>query len=285
MSNSTIRRLALVSSAMALVGGVASAAPPAAKSAPATTSGIEVQPHRALYEMTLESAKPNSGVVGATGSLAYQWGESCDGWTIEQRYKLNMQYEQDQPVDINSNFVTWESKDGKSYRFNERRTRNGQADEDIKGDAALKGAKGAGAAVFSKPKDQNFDLPPGSLFPTAHTLLLIRKAEDGEHYLSADVFDGSSVDGAVDISAVLGPKIDPKAHPPSATVKSPLIDRPSWNVRMAFFPESSKDENPDYELGMRLMDNGVSSEMTIDYGDYVIKAKLKEIQALPKPAC
>lgn len=273
-----MRRLALVSTALALGAGSALAAPPA-------RPAVDVQPHKALYEMTLESAKPNSGVVGATGSLAYKWGESCDGWTIEQRYKLSMQYEQDQPVEINSNFVTWESKDGKSYRFNERRTRNGQPDEDIKGDAAFRGAKGAGGAVFSRPKDQNFDLPAGALFPTAHTLMLIRKAQDGEHYLAAAVFDGSSVDGAVDISAVLGPKIDAKAHPASTDVKSPLIERPSWNVRMAFFPESSKDENPDYELGMRLMDNGVSSEMTIDYGDYVIKAKLKEIQALPKPNC
>ncbi|GGF36803.1 ATP-binding protein [Aliidongia dinghuensis] len=267
---------------MILTAAITALGSGAAVAAPARP--VEVQPHRALYDMTLESAKPNSGVVGATGSLAYQWGESCDGWTIEQRYKLSMQYEQDQPVDINSNFVTWESKDGKSYRFNERRTRNGQPDEDIKGDATLKGAKG-GAAVFVHPKDQTFDLPPGALFPTAHTLLLIRKAQEGEHYISADVFDGSSVDGAVDISAVVGPKMDAKANPASTEVKSPLIDRPSWNVRMAFFPESSKDENPDYELGMRLMDNGVSSEMTIDYGDYVIKAKLKEIQALPKPAC
>jgi len=280
MSNSTMRRVVLASTALALCGGVAAAAPPAAHPA-----AVEVQPHKAMYDMTLESAKPNSGVVGATGSLAYKWGESCDGWTIEQRYQLTMQYEQDQPVTIDSNFVTWESKDGKTYRFNERRTRNGQPDEDIKGDAGFKGAKGAGGAVFSRPKDQNFDLPAGGLFPTAHTLLLIRKAEDGEHYLAAEVFDGSSVDGSVDISAVLGPKLDPKAHPASETVKSPLIDRPSWNVRMAFFPDSSKDENPDYELGMRLMDNGIASEMTIDYGDYVIKAKLKEIQALPKPNC
>lgn len=271
-----MRRVMAASTAAALCAGAAFAAP---------ARPVEVQPHKALYDMTLESSKPNSGVVGATGSLAYQWGESCDGWTIEQRYKLNMQYEQDQPVDINSNFVTWESKDGKSYRFNERRMRNGQQDEDIKGDAGMKGAKGAGGAVFTRPKDQNFDLPPGSLFPTAHTLLLIRKAQEGEHYVAADVFDGSSVDGAVDISAVVGPKLDAKANPPSADVKSPLIDHPSWNIRMAFFPESSKDESPDYELSMRLMDNGVSSEMTIDYGDYVIKAKLKEIQALPKPTC
>ena len=79
-----MRRVILVSAGLALFGGVAVAAPPA-------RPAVEVQPHRALYDMTLESAKPNSGVVGATGSLAYQWGESCDGWTIEQRYTLSMQ--------------------------------------------------------------------------------------------------------------------------------------------------------------------------------------------------
>ena len=36
---------------------------------------------------------------------------------------------------------------------------------------------------------------------------------------------------------------------------------------------------------MRLLANGVSSSMLIDYGDYSIKATLKKIEALPKPAC
>ncbi len=36
---------------------------------------------------------------------------------------------------------------------------------------------------------------------------------------------------------------------------------------------------------MRLHSNGVSQDMELDYGDYVIKAKLDEIEPLPKPPC
>jgi hypothetical protein len=243
---------------------------------------LEVAPHRALYVMSLESAKPNSGVIGASGTLAYEWGAACDGWTIEQRYKLAMQYDDEQPVEIGSSFITWESKDGLSYRFNERKTRNGQLDEEIKGDATLKSLGGEGKAKFTKPKEQTFDLPPGSYFPTAHTLMLIRKGESGEHFVPAHVFDGSEVDGAVLVSAVIGPVT---SKPAESDIKSLLLHRPSWKMRLAFFSDANKQERPDYELGMRLLDNGVSSEMTIDYGDYVVKATLKEIEALPKPAC
>jgi hypothetical protein len=245
----------------------------------------EVTPHRALYTMSLDSAKPNSGVIGATGTLAYQWGEACDGWTIEQRYKLNMEYEDDPPAEIGSAFVTWESKDGLGYRFNERKTRNGQLEEEIRGDASLNAKDHSGKANFIKPKEQSMELPSGSLFPTAHTLTLIRNGESGENFLAAHVFDGSEVEGAVLISATIGPKTAGAAAPPVTDVKSPLLQKPSWDVRLAFFPESTKEERPDYELSMRLLDSGISSEMTIDYGDYVVRAKLKEIEAMPKPAC
>jgi len=68
-------------------------------------------------------------------------------------------------------------------------------------------------------------------------------------------------------------------------VKSALIERPSWRVRLAFFPADTKSDEPDYELGMRLFDNGVSGDMSLDYSDYVIRAKLDEIEPLSKPAC
>jgi EipB-like len=253
--------------------------------ATADAQAVDVVPHRALYIMSLESAKPSSGVVGANGTLAYQWGETCDGWTIEQRYKLNMQYEEDPAAEIGSAFVTWEAKDGLGYRFNERKTRNGQLEEEIRGDATLNAKDHAGTANFVKPKEQSFDLPSGSFFPTAHTLTLIRKGEAGESFLAAPVFDGSEFDGAVLISAVIGPKAASGAALPVSDVNSPLLQRPSWKMRLAFFPQSSKDERPDYELAMRMLDSGISSEMVIDYGDYVVRAKLKELTALTKPAC
>ena len=36
---------------------------------------------------------------------------------------------------------------------------------------------------------------------------------------------------------------------------------------------------------MRLLDNGVSQDMSLDYGDYMLKAKLDDIEPLPKPNC
>ncbi|HWK43325.1 MAG TPA: cell envelope integrity EipB family protein [Stellaceae bacterium] len=258
---------------------------------------VDVAPHRALYTMTLSSARPKGGVVGATGTLAYKWGETCDGWTIEQRYKLNMEYEDDKPIEITSNFVTWESKDGLRYRFNERKTRNGDVEDEIRGDAMLGAGGKGGTADFVKPKQTQLELPPGTLFPTAHTLMLINKAEAGETFIGAKVFDGASADGAVTISAVIGQALpqptpiatgpNPTSPAPEATpeLKSPLLDRKSWNIRMAFFPDDDKAQEPDYELGMRLLDNGVSAEMSLDYGDFAMKAKLKELEALPKPTC
>ncbi len=91
----------------------------------APAGAAEIMPHRALYTMYLGRAGGNAGVTAAAGTMAYQWGESCDGWTVEQRYRLKMGYADSADVTIASNFVTWEAKNGLNYRFNQKETRNG----------------------------------------------------------------------------------------------------------------------------------------------------------------
>ncbi len=271
----------------------------------------EISPHRALYSLSLESSKSGSGVVDASGAMIYEWGETCDAWTVQQRFRLRLVYEDTDPVELSSTLVSWESKDGLRYRFNERRLRNGQADEEVRGEARLDGSGKGGKADFTKPDSTSLTLAPNVLFPTAHTLLLIERAAAGDNFLSRDVFDGATEDNASQISAVIGPRIDSAATGDKAAadnkddktaagnkdnktaagkkdnkvVKSALIERPSWRVRLAFFPADTKSDEPDYELGMRLFDNGVSGDMSLDYSDYVIRAKLDEIEPLSKPAC
>lgn len=281
----------------------------------ASAPGVQIAAHRALYTMTLAHAKTDSGVTGAQGEMGYQWGETCDGWTVEQRYKLAISYAESQDVNIDSNFVTWESKDGLRYRFNQKETRNGTVDEEIRGSAELDGPGKGGTITFEKPQPQTMKLPPGALFPSAHTILLIQKAKAGENFVARQVFDGATVEGAVLVSAVIGKKVeadakpaaDPKANPKSAadvkgaadpapdtknaaaapdpSLNDPVLQRPAWHIRLAFFPSDPNAETPDYELGMLLLDNGISRDMTIDYGDYTIRAKLAKIEALGKPHC
>ncbi len=252
-----------------------------AASAPAA-GAAEIAPHRALYSMTLGSARNDSGVVDARGTMDYEWGETCEGWTIEQRYRLKMRYGETPDVDIVSSFVTWESKDGLRYRFNQKQSRNGEVDQDIRGEARLDASGKGGIAEFVKPQPQTLKLEPGVLFPSTHTMLLIDKAHEGENFVSRHVFDGATDENAVQISAAIGVKV---TADPAAAKLTPLLQRSGWRVRLAFFPVDAAVDRPDYELGMRLLDNGVSQDMVIDYGEYSIRAKLDDIEPLTKPNC
>lgn len=250
-------------------------------------AAVDISPHRALYNLTLETAKTSSGVAGASGGMYYEWGETCDGWTVQQRFRLRLVYSEEGSIDINSTLVTWESKDGLRYRFNERRLRNGEVEDDIHGEAHLDGKDKGGIAEFDKPERKTLKLAAGVLFPTAHTLFLIERAQAGDQFVSRKVFDGAAVENAGQITAVIGPVLKPNPKAPKP-FDNPLLQRPSWRVSLAFFPanaDTTDADTPDYELSMRLLDNGVSQDMSLDYGDYVLRAKLDDIEALPKPSC
>ncbi len=248
---------------------------------------VDISPHRALYSLTLDNTKNASGVAAASGAMYYEWGETCDGWTVDQRFRLRLVYSEEGAVAVNSSLLTWELKDGLRYKFNERRLRNGDVEDDIHGEAHLDGKDKGGVAQFDKPQQKTLTLAPGVLFPTAHTLVLIQHAQAGDTFLSRKVFDGAAVENAGEISAVIGPVLKPDPHAPKP-LDNPLLQRPSWRVSLAFFPANSSKsdaDTPDYQLTMRLLDNGVSQDMSLDYGDYVLKAKLDDIEPLPKPSC
>ena len=247
---------------------------------PWTASAIDVEPHRAVYKMSLERAQTASGVVVAGGTMLYQWADSCDGWTIEQRYKLRMQYSEQDDAELSISFVTWESKDGLRYRFNVRKLKDGEPTEELRGDAQLKSSGGPGEARFARPEATTLDLAAGTLFPTAHTLALIQAATTGATFLSKHVFDGGTVEGAFEVTGGIG-----NEHKAEPSEKNPLLRSRWWPIRLAFFPADSQSPQPDYELGMDLQDNGIARELTLDYGNFVVRAKLESIEPMPKPHC
>jgi hypothetical protein len=242
----------------------------------------ELAPHRALYTVSLDRADSESGVTGASGTMVYEMTETCEAWNVEQRYRLKMGYSESPDVTIASALESAEAKNGLRYHFEHKETRSGE-DEEIAGTAKLDGDKKGGAVAFEKPADKKIKLPAGVLFPTAHTAALIDKAAAGDNFVSKQVFDGAAADESVLVSAVIGAAVEPD---PELAKKSALLNRPGWRVRLAFFPPDQKAEKPDYEISMVLLDNGVSRDMVIDYGDYALRAKLDDIEALPdKPGC
>jgi EipB-like len=242
----------------------------------------QVAPHHAAYELTLDRSTSASDVTDVSGTMDFEWADSCNGWTVKQKSLMTVGYSTGESAQLGWNLLSWEAKDGLKYRFNQKETRNGTDNDEIRGEAKLDGPDKGGTVNFEKPEAKTLKLPAGTLFPSAHTISLIDKAKAGENFISKLIFDGATMENSVLVTAVIGAKVEPDEE---SAKKSPLLNRPGWRVQLAFFPADQKAEKPDYQLGMVLLDNGVSRDMVIDYGEYSIRAKLDDIEALPKPKC
>lgn len=270
--------LAATVTAGALLAATPVLAQPAATSMAAVAA--KIQPHRAIYAMSLGSARNGSKVSDVRGRMMFEWADACDGWTTEQRFQLRFVYSEGDDMAMNTNYTTWEAKNGLRYRFNVRKLVNGELDEEVRGEANLQ-ADGAGTAQFTKPEPQEMELPAGTMFPTAHTLAILDHAERNEPFFTRTIFDGSDAEGPTEVSTVAG-----KPGAPKEAGKDPLLKvGKSWPVRMAFFPLQSDSAQPEYEMSLRLLENGIAESMQIDYGDFTVNAVLEKIEALPKSGC
>ncbi|MFQ5954214.1 MAG: cell envelope integrity EipB family protein [Kiloniellales bacterium] len=241
---------------------------------------VEVVPHRALYEMSLVSASRRSGIIGVSGGLAFEWAETCDGWTVEQRYKLHLLYSGGSEMEVRTSYASWESKDGLGYRFNLRNQRGGVTDEEYRGSATLEAKGEAGSARYTKPEDRTEPLPAGTVFPTEHTELLIERARAGQRMFLRPVFDGTTEHGTMLINAFIGEPLEVADLP-----EEPLTNVKGWRMRLAFFPLDTGSESPEYEVGLELQENGIARSVVLDYGDFTIRGVLAGLERLPRPGC
>src|SRR3546814_6579692 len=104
--------------------------------------------------------------------------------------------------DLGWSLSSWESKDGRRYRFFVRRFDGSGQAETVRGEAELD-ADGSGTAVFHGPERREVALPAGTQFPTHHTRQVLNQAAADGALLWTQVFDGSGGQGPFGVSAVL----------------------------------------------------------------------------------
>ena len=242
-------------------------------------------PHRATYDMKLSVARAHSGIVEVTGKMVIETVDACDGWEIKQRIKLNFLRNDGEEFETDSNFTSYEAKDGLELRFSVRNAQNDEVEEELRGRAELDGLGGKGRATFTLPEQRSFELPAGTLFPTTHMARIIKHAREGDKSVSYKVFDGARLDGAFNVNAVIGKPPRAAAGAPAMRGDLGLLRTQSWGVRLAFFASDDQGAQPEYEMALDLLSNGVSRAMLLDYGDFAVDARLIQLQALPRPKC
>ena len=59
-----------------------------------------------------------------------------------------------------------------------------------------------------------------------------------------------------------------------------LIESDYYPIQVAYFDLDPNESLPEYQIKFHMQKNGVVSYYEVDYGDFVISAKLKEIRAI-----
>jgi hypothetical protein len=278
-------------------GLLARPAAAAAASPPVPAASASMVAHRALYTVSMTSARPGGAYVDVNGKMFYEFADCGDAWTSNQKFLLHYFSADGPEVRFDSDYSSWESKAGDSYTFSVRRARDGEVVEEYRGQAKRRGAAAGGLAEFTKPERKALKLPPHFLFPTAQTMKLIEHADRGDKFFNAELFDGTDGGGALQVNAVV---LGASKKPDDLSLKSPLLDPPAHRVRIAFYPAEgapadadpegeaaaqTTTDQPDYEMTMTLHDNGVVSDMTIDYEEFSIHGRLQSIESRPRPHC
>ncbi|MEX2201434.1 MAG: DUF1849 family protein [Dongiaceae bacterium] len=246
-----------------------------------------VIPHRAAYELRLATGG-EAQFIDISGDMAFEWADSCDGWSVTQRTRMHFEYRAGLSIELGWSLTSWESKDGMQYRFQLKQYENGEVTEELRGDATLDaasdGAMAGGTAHYTRPEINEVILPAGTVFPTVHSLEIIAAARQGMERLWAQLFDGTTEEGLYEVGAVILPRA---ADLPIAEALDPaLVDgHEGWRVDLAFYDHQSPDSIPTHEQTIWLFDNGIVDRMTLDYGDFQVDGILTRFEPLPEPVC
>ena len=219
--------------------------------------------HRAFYEMSLQSARYGSDIAALSGKMVLQVIDTCDGWTLDQRIALKILDPKGSEFISYITFASWESKDGSRFSFRQQTRFGDHVVEESSGRAELDPSAG-GTAYYTKPEEIEIALPPGTIFPTRHTDLVIEGAAAGERQVAVVVFDGSSLDNPSDVYAFIVP---PREMVELAEGEG---SRMTWPIYLAFFPMTKASAVPEVEIGMLLQDDGVVRSVDLDYGHFAM---------------
>lgn len=242
--------------------------------------------HRAIYDLTLAKSTGAAAPASARGRIAFDFsGSKCDGFVTTFRQVTELQPSEGDSRTSDMRSTTFEDSKAKTLRFKIETLINGRISETIDGTAQKADDGEAMSIDLRAPKRAKQDMAVSPLFPTEQARHLVAAAKEGKHTYEAKVFDGS--DGGMkvyDTLTVIGAKA---ANPPDdpALRDGPLATMPRWPVVVSYFEEGKPDGSPNYVLAFDLYENGVSGNLKLDYGDFVLAGKMSKFELTPEKAC
>jgi hypothetical protein len=278
-------RVALVASILGASLGLAPAPASGQVAAlPLSASGVQLTPHRAIYEMTLDDSTTGSNVANVRGRLVFDFtGSTCEGYTLNTRLVTQITDRDGRLATSDVRSSSWEQGNGGQFSFHSSQYLNQKLSEAVGGKAARKESNQSITVALERPAKTDLKLEGKALFPTQHSLAILDAASQGRTVLQADLYDGSEKgDRVYETTTFIGKPLPPGANKSLKTVEhaEALDTLTSWPVTIGYFNQSptAEEGTPAYQLAFRLYANGVSRNLRIDYGNFSLTGELSRLE-------
>jgi hypothetical protein len=261
---------------LATGAGVASAAPLSADSAARL-----LVPHRAVYDLKLKDASERSGIEGMFGRMVYEFtGSACTGFTTNFRLVTKINTGEETRLS-DQQTKTFEDLSARQFHFETKSFTDEQPDKNVTGDASE--GEGGVKVEIGGTNGREVELP-ASAFPTTHMLDIINQAKQDKRIFETRVFDGSeNGDQSLLTSTVIGKSETPEKGDVDAGAAGDFAKAPYWPVTIAYFNDGAAgDPTPVYNMSFKLYENGITRDLTMDYGDFSLTGSLVKLELLKK---
>ncbi|MGO4404719.1 cell envelope integrity EipB family protein [Bosea sp. RAF48] len=266
--------------ALMLAGGPAWAQANVAQPAP---DRVVLAPHRAVYDLVLDNAKPSGNIETAKGRIAFEFtGDACEGYALSFRQVTQLGTEAGPRV-IDARTTSFEAGDGASYRFKTESSSGGATPETVDGTAEKN--SGGYEVKLRQPKAEIHRDGADALFPNAQMKAVIQAARTGKHTLNVRLYDGANSGKEVyDTLSVIGKRIE--SEPSEKPLQRPEFEKMArWPVTISYFKVDSGESTPSYSISFELYENGVTGAIKLDYGSFALRGTLTRLDLLPQEAC
>ena len=243
-------------------------------------AAAELEPHKAKYQVSLESLQTEGIPLDASGAMAIQLTRDCQKWEYSQEMQFSLAVEGGQPVELHFRIDMLEGLDGRRMEFSGWQKRGAQEVGKLKGRAAMNSDGYGGKAVFVRPEEAEWDLPSPTTLPVTAIRQLVGALANGRADPQSIAFEVMGVSEVTRVAA--GGSISLKSI---ETRDAALIKGRSWLVdRAIYFEEIARNEPFMFET-IQIHESGVVSKFWQDYKTMVLSGELVSLEKLPEPDC
>lgn len=241
----------------------------------------------AFYEITMQSADPESGIVAASGRVVDSLTQtSC----AQQKNETEMVFQLDLASggSVSQTAKSTYLEEGDRLTFESRLEMNGVVADASRGTAARQ-ADGSVAVTLQTPTERQVEVAGPIVFPIAMARQAVAAALAGSDRLELDLYDGLGGGDLVhSIIVTIGePSVDPvPGVDPAILDRLGVAGKRHWPMRFtSFLRAGNVDQTPEFTISSHVFENGFGLASVYDFGAFAMRLELVDFQKIEPEPC